>query len=264
MRDDPAKLLTSPGGRDLQRNAEGTAIIGDPRNDSHVVVSQMHLAFCHAHNAFVDRVRSAGVSDADVFPTAARELRWNYQAVVLREFLPRLIGPDLMKDLLTSGRRFYCPPGDAFMPLEFADAAYRYGHSQIRHTYVLNGRETPYQMLPDLLGFRPVPDELVIDWAKLFDANGKAAQRAKKIDGRLVREQVGIAAAEWHGETPLWYYLLREADVCCHGNRLGPVGGRIVGEVLLGLLDLDQGSVRHAPADWKPTATLVELLGTRD
>ena len=45
QRDDPAKLLTAPGGRDVLRNAEGTAIIGDPRNDSHVVVSQMHLAF---------------------------------------------------------------------------------------------------------------------------------------------------------------------------------------------------------------------------
>src|ERR1700733_12037690 len=61
QRDDPAKLLTAPGGRDLLRNAEGTAIIGDPRNDSHVLVSQMHLAFVHAHNAMVDRVRGEGV-----------------------------------------------------------------------------------------------------------------------------------------------------------------------------------------------------------
>jgi len=55
QRNDPAKLLTAPGGRDLLRNGEGTAIIGDPRNDSHALVSQMHLAFVHAHNAFVDR-----------------------------------------------------------------------------------------------------------------------------------------------------------------------------------------------------------------
>src|SRR5712671_2013123 len=60
QRSDAAKLLTSPAGDDVLRNREGTAIIGDPRNDSHVLMSQMHLAFVHAHNALVDRVRARG------------------------------------------------------------------------------------------------------------------------------------------------------------------------------------------------------------
>jgi hypothetical protein len=42
--------------------------------------------------------------------------------------------------------------------------------------------------------------------------------------------------------------------------RLGPVGSRIVGEVLIGLLDLDPSSVRHAAESWKPSATFIELL----
>jgi len=40
----------------------------------------------------------------------------------------------------------------------------------------------------------------------------------------------------------------------------GPIGGRIVGEVLVGLLELDPSSVCHAPQSWKPSATLVQLL----
>src|SRR6267142_6460749 len=88
QRNDPAKLLTASGGRDLLRNDEGTAIIGDPRNDSHALMSQMHLAFVHAHNAFVDRVRSDGAPEAKVFATAARDLRWHYQTAILSEFLP--------------------------------------------------------------------------------------------------------------------------------------------------------------------------------
>src|SRR5438132_3272424 len=115
QRNDQAKLLTDPDGDDVLRNGEGTAIIGDPRNDSHVLVSQMHLAFVQAHNRFVDRARSDGVPEPHVFETAARELRWTYQTIVLREFLPRLVGADLVDTLLTDGRRLYRPEGQPFI-----------------------------------------------------------------------------------------------------------------------------------------------------
>ena len=42
--------------------------------------------------------------------------------------------------------------------------------------------------------------------------------------------------------TPLWYYVLKEAEVIGDGLHLGPVGGRIVAEVLIGLLQTDPGS----------------------
>jgi hypothetical protein len=312
QRDDPAKLLTGAGGRDLLRNTEGTAIIGDPRNDSYVIMSQMHLAFAHAHNALVDRARAAGEPEARVFAAAARELMWHYQAVVLREFLPSLIGAELTDLIARGDRRYFRPRDQPFIPLEFADAAYRYGHSQIRHRYQLNSAGRAVPIFPDLLGFRPVAAEHYVEWPRLFDAVGAPpAARAKKIDGRLVgplirlpaavtgaleveefnslavrdlergegvglpsgeavarrmgerplsAEEVGTSSIGWSGETPLWYYILREADVREAGSHLGPVGARIVGEVLIGLLDLDPGSVRHAPESWQPTATLIDLL----
>ena len=312
QRNDPAKLLASPGGNDVLRNSEGIAIIGDPRNDSHLLISQMHLAFVCAHNAFVDRARAAGVGDGELFATAARELRWHYQAAIIDEFLPSLIGERLTNELLTNGCQYFRPQRETFIPLEFADAAYRYGHSQIRHRYVLNGSGESFALFPDLIGFRAVPPERRVDWTCFFDkAGASSAQRAKRMDGRLVRalielpvaltgeceveeyhslairdlergqgvglpcgeaiarrlgesplsaEEIGAANTGWRGETPLWYYILREADVRCAGNALGPVGGRIVGEVLVGLLDCDPSSVRFAPNDWQPVATLVELL----
>lgn len=312
QRSDSAKLLTGPDGHDVLRNYEGMAIIGDPRNDSHVFMSQMHLAFVRAHNAFVDLVRADGTAESAVFDAAARELRWHYQSVVLREFLPVLIGAELVKSLLAEGPRYYRPRGEPFIPLEFADAAYRYGHSQIRHKYVLNDRSEPVRVFPELLGFCPVAQDRTIDWTRMFDSPGHPpAARAKKIDGRLVgalialpvavagdteepelrslavrdlergqgvglpsgevvarllneeplhAREIGAEAAGWPGETPLWYYILREADVRCNGDRLGPVGARIVGDVLVGLLDLDSSSVRHAPAGWQPRASLIELL----
>ena len=42
----------------------------------------------------------------------------------------------------------------------------------------------------------------------------------------------GITTLKAH--TPLWYYILREAQVKGNGEHLGPVGGRIVAEVLVG------------------------------
>jgi len=55
-----------------------------------------------------------------------------------------------------------------------------------------------------------------------------------------------------HESTPLWYYVLKEAQVMEGGERLGPVGGRIVGEVIIGLLQLDRDSYLSA-AGWRPT-----------
>lgn len=314
QREDPAKFLLGSGGADVQRNAEGIAIIGDPRNDSHMLISQMHLAMLKAHNAFVDEARQEGVANDRVFGEASRRLRWHYQWSVVSEFLPALVGSALADEVLREGPQWFRAVPNAFIPLEFADAAYRYGHSQIRHRYRLNLQTDPVPLFPDLLGFRAVPRERKVDWMLFFDATGAAvAQRSKKIDGKLVRslielpiavtgeceiedyhslavrdlqrgqgvglpsgeavarhlginpltpEQVGIASTGWQGETPLWYYILREADVCAGGHRLGPVGGRIVSEVLVGLIDADGTSFRRNNRNWRPRKTLSELLAS--
>jgi hypothetical protein len=68
----------------------------------------------------------------------------------------------------------------------------------------------------------------------------------------LSADQVGISSAGWKGETPLWYYILREADACTGGNRLGPVGGRIVAEVLVGRIDADATSFPKSGREWRP------------
>jgi hypothetical protein len=51
---------------------------------------------------------------------------------------------------------------------------------------------------------------------------------------------------------PLWYYILREAEIREDGERLGGVGGRIVAEVLLGLLKGDPLSYLHIEPNWEP------------
>jgi hypothetical protein len=53
--------------------------------------------------------------------------------------------------------------------------------------------------------------------------------------------------------TPLWYYILKEAEVVEDGLRLGPVGGRIVAEVLIGLMQTDPASWLCTAPRWTPT-----------
>lgn len=53
--------------------------------------------------------------------------------------------------------------------------------------------------------------------------------------------------------TPLWYYILKEAEVMENGLRLGPVGGHIVGKVFANLLKADAQSYLAARPSWTPT-----------
>ena len=58
--------------------------------------------------------------------------------------------------------------------------------------------------------------------------------------------------------TPLWFYVLREADLIADGAHLGPVGGRIVAEVLIGLMRADSGSWLNTMPDWQPTLPMAD------
>ena len=82
---------------DLLRNSQNVALIGDPRNDENLVVSQLHLAFLKFHNAVLTDVKAAiGATHTleEVFEETQRIVRWHYQWLVLHEFLrPRSAPP---------------------------------------------------------------------------------------------------------------------------------------------------------------------------
>jgi hypothetical protein len=58
---------------------------------------------------------------------------------------------------------------------------------------------------------------------------------------------------KFDAETPLWFYILKEAELRADGRRLGPVGGRIVAEVFIGLLEGDHMSYLQQDPGWRPT-----------
>jgi len=69
-------------------------------------------------------------------------------------------------------------------------------------------------------------------------------------------------SATWP-ETPLWLYVLAEAEAQHEGERLGEVGGRIVAEVIFELLRHDPTSFLNSP-EWQPELAANGKFGITD
>jgi hypothetical protein len=154
------------------------AIIGDPRNDENVIVSQLHGLFLRLHNRIAELHSNGG---AWSFERIQREVRFHYQWVVLNDFLPTLVSDQVLQQVLPHTMvdgsasmhkprlEFYRPRNEAFMPLEFSAAAFRFGHSMVRPGYRLSETVRPlfiFSTNPNqaLTGFREFPANWAIDW----------------------------------------------------------------------------------------------------
>ena len=306
--------------RDLPRNQDRSAggdppspftrrrvaLIGDPRNDENIIVSQFQLAMLLLHNTRIE----AG----DDFDTASRFVRWHYQWVVLNDFLRRICGSEVIDELLGGscpGRPNLCFYGyreAPYMPVEFAGAAYRLGHSMVRPTYHLNDRLEQLRggaslfilgadPQDDLRGGRQLPDIWSVQWNRFVDFEGSTPQLSRRLDrhvaeplsrlpipdmdpifrnlgfrnllrgwrlglpsGQDVARRMAIPAKEiLDGNDPLWVYVLREAELQKGGLSLGPVGGRIVAEVFVGLLAADPNSFLSVHPTWRPEKASFQL-----
>lgn len=303
---------------DLLRNRQGTAIIGDPRNDENLVISQLQLAFVQFHNKVVDILAEEEYSESteELLEKAQELVRRHFQYLVLEEFLSQICEPDVVESVLDDGREYFTPtkPSEVFIPVEFAGAAYRYGHSQIRQRYTVNDDHEDQLFYGPIenealgTGFQPVDQDKTIEWKHFFRTTPRESpQRSRKIDplippvllklpfvestpslaarnllrGRtyglpsgqavadeigapiLSNEQIGLAsfAEKFFSSSkgsnpdlkaPLWYYVLAEAREFHDGDRLGPVGSRIVAETLVGIVEADPSSYRNTE-DWTPS-----------
>lgn len=325
-RDDKLAVADRGGVRDLQRREDagdrfGVAIIGDPRNDENLLVSQVHLAFINLHNRLMDLVGS--------FEEARRLTRWHYQWVVLNDFLRKTVGDEVVNDVMSAGPVFFTEEKRHALPVEFTVAAYRFGHSQVRPNYLVRAGGTPLPLFApdddaagnDLRGSTKLTEDKKVGWEQFFNFGSVAPTPTRLIDTRLsealfrmfpgppgessdvppdermlaflnLRRGVAMGlpsgeavanhmmkvlndngrpnfsmralaeeelGAEYRGrrgqgETPLWYWVLAEAGAptLFNGARLGPVGGRIVAEVFVGLLDGDGRSFLNEDPGWEP------------
>ena len=327
--DTPATELQK---NDLARAINGRAVIGDPRNDENRIISQMHLAMINFYNRVVDKLHEK-YEGAELFEEARRLATWHYQWVIVHDFLVKMCGEALVKDILGNGRQCYQATfGDAFIPVEFSVAAYRFGHLMVPQKIQIQKNENALEIFGTFLGrgFQPLSTEkAIVDWLELIESDaGRQVQMAEKMNTKMApdllalpffnpdKEEVSLAVRNLlRGQTfllpsgeniaramgrsdteikavvdnavsvagseidlsaglPLWFYIMNEAEIIGResasgsfdrGEGLGPVGGRIVAETLIGLIELDPRSYMAVNRNWEPSddlnvSTLIEML----
>lgn len=325
-------LFSSPNGfEDLQRGPDGKAVLVEERNDENLVIAQIHIAFQKFHNRLMDEGLDFGEAQLSV----QRHWQW----IVVHEFLPEIVGQATVDRFLRyngAGKpkfkgEFFKPGNkhEPMMPVEWAMAAYRFGHSMVRLAYVMPTNSiTKTQVFnlagTDLRGSRPIPPNLKIDFNNFFNIPGQETPPGRNISRRidalisrslfnlpigpvvppnppavtslaernlirgkriglpsyqdvaeamgiepLTNEQLGLTDPGWGGQAPLWFGILKESEIREQGIRLGPTGGRIVAEVILGLIEADKDSYFNTPKAWRPRTPnfrITDLLvpGTED
>jgi hypothetical protein len=320
---------------DLPRNSQNTALIGDPRNDENLIVSQLQVIFLRFHNKIVDHLHAKfpAKHPGQLFSEAQETVRWHYQWIIVNEFLPLICGKNIVDEVMEEGRKFYHWKNEPFIPVEFSVAAYRFGHTLVRPSYRANfgnsaelnpaGEKTPFFALifdhtannasadpGDLRGGKRA-NRRFIDWGTFFNFMDGTMRPNKLVDtkistplfnllgfpasevvslaqrnllrhltfklpsGQRAAYAMGIEPMEadifddlkkykvnLENSTPLWFYILKEAEVLAGGISLGPVGGRIVMEVFAGLLLGDKTSYLSQNPFWKPTLPAFEAYRT--
>jgi len=330
--DDGVRLKVGEGnGRhafDIHVRGNGGCVLGDDRNAENLILRQITAVFARLHNFAVEQFRSETADKRELLECARRQMKWQYQWLVCRDYLPTLLDQVVYKKIFVGGRSTI--HWDVFsIPIEFAAAAMRFGHAMVRPNYLFAfGQE---MKLPQIFGRRTtrgaLAPELQINWGFFFQGAGPVnSVTARPIDTRLAPafqllpdDLIGVAAVTCphfrvaknppqlavrtllrgaglrlasgqsvarafreppltekeltknsegaetqqgfilrkHAltrETPLWYYILKESEVCHNGNRLGPVGSRLVAETIHAALRSDAESLLNlaAAADSPP------------
>ncbi len=189
---------------DLPRNAHGTALIGDPRNDENIIVSQVQGAFIALHNILMTHAEDGGDTHADIracaemnirrevweevvppklqgFEQVRRFVRLHYQWLVLNEFLPAFVDPKVLHEVLAHDPFHNQGP---VMPVEFSVAAYRFGHATVQPTYCLTAGGAPVDLFK-MLGFGRRGPDSTIEMAEFFSTPHHAAQKALPVGTKM-------------------------------------------------------------------------------
>ncbi|MEQ8814750.1 MAG: peroxidase family protein [Thalassobaculum sp.] len=176
------------------------AMVADPRNDDHLIISQLTALFHELHNIVLDRTAPSGpvaAGDRDGlayrhFIDTRRIVALVYRRIVVHDLLRRLLDKEVFSGLETalmglsvgqpSHPLFGVAPDTRRVPVEFSHAVFRFAHSMIRPDYVLNDQQAASGRRPRILELldrssgrsarlTPIAVDWLIDWKYFFETD---------------------------------------------------------------------------------------------
>jgi hypothetical protein len=299
-----------------------TAQLVDDRNNENIIVRQVHVLFLKLHNAAVKELPTK-LAARERFERARDRVRWQYQWLVRHDFLKQICKPKVYENVINGHRSIHWH-GEFSIPIEFSQAAFRFGHSLVRHIYVLNTEptgengQTADVPLAEIFAAAhapgPVKPRLRVDWDRFLGGptGSKGYEFAFLVDTsiaqplfHLPKESIRLfvqslapdeppelpvrtllrgaatrlptgeevearfnlpslrscnPSSAWKilddlglkGRTPLWYYVLLEAELEQKGGTLGTVGSLLVAGVIEENLRQDPRSFLQNGSTWTP------------
>ncbi len=276
---------------DLQRNDQSKAIIPDARNDENIIVSRMQVLFIDFHNCMIDYLRESCPS-GELYREARRQVLWYYHWLIIHEYLRKICDPATLDNILTNGPKFYDDPCRLPLEFTGAAFRTGHSQTREDNRINKNTKKNlfelgSFQEMTNFVDWRYLFDfgDGNVQYAKLIDTKiAKAFHDIPFIPSKDKHERSlpyrnlrrGVAYGLPSGEdlahrmcldiidvperyklglpgTPLWYYILKEAEELGDGGEyMGPLGSTLLAEVFLAILQNDNESFLRLHPKWQP------------
>ena len=181
------------------RTALAQALVGDPRNDDHAIISQLTAMFAMLHNALIDLIRrrepaSPGSARFGAafrrFQCAREALTAIYHDVLREDAMRRVLHPAIHAAYAGADAGFMDQPdpsGEWKIPFEFSHGAFRFGHAMVRPEYRIN--DTSKHDLSNTLektstndpANMPLDETWMVQWSRFFEINGSTPNYSRRI-----------------------------------------------------------------------------------
>ena len=246
---------------------------------------------CIRDSCYIDRFLK-GRSEAEKFKEARLRVIWFYHWLILHHYVYKIIDPSIANDIMENGAQFYTNPysiplefsGAAFRighsqsrassqlndwttagifdlgSFEKADVyvdwAYLFdlGDGKVEYANKIDSKiAAAFHDLPFIKN-ESDPRQRSLVFRNLKRGVVYGLPSGESIAKRMCLTPIDIPECYELGlsGTPLWFYILKEAELLHDGKHLGPVGSRIFGEVFISILKNDPNSYLVQHPKWEP------------
>jgi hypothetical protein len=185
-----------------KRTALTEALIADPRNDDHAIMSQLTALFALLHNGLVDMVRCGEPStgpNANLgasyrrFLCARDALTLIYHNVIRKDLMRRTMHPSIYSAYSDTIPNFIDRrEQDSWqVPLEFSHGAFRFGHAMVRPEYRINDifthdlQNTLEKTSANDPVNMPLDASWMVRWSRFFEIKASRPNFSRRIGPHL-------------------------------------------------------------------------------